>query len=207
MNKSFPIGSALVLVALLAGGAWYLSHAKAPAAPTGGPRAVAAASTDLVPAPGFATASTSAEVPVAGPLAPARTAPAGARAFRSEPYRFSLFYPDNLTEKSYDEGGGATTFVFQNPQEAKGFQLFVVPYAAYQVSLARFREDEPSGVMQSPQNVTINGTPATSFYGSDQTLGPTAEVWFIRGGYLFEVSAPKSEAAWLSGILQTWQFL
>ena len=60
---------------------------------------------------------------------------------------------------------------------------------------------------QGARDVTIDGATATSFYSTNALLGETAEVWFIRGGYLFEVTSPKSEAAWLSQIMSTWQFL
>jgi hypothetical protein len=82
-----------------------------------------------------------------------------------------------------------------------------VSYAATQVSTQRFKQDDPSGVMQSPKNITIDGAVATSFFSTNATLGDTAEIWFLHGGYLFEVTAPKSEADWFSQIMTTWQFL
>jgi hypothetical protein len=156
------------------------------------------------PQPGF-TAAASADTGIvnAAPRAPL----SGAKEYRSSAYHLSLFYPDTLAVKTYDEGGGAATVTFQNSANAMGFQLFVVPYASSQISKARFLQDEPSGVMQSPLNVTVGGVPATSFYGSNAVLGETAEIWFIRGGYLYEITAPKSEAAWLSDIVNTWRFI
>jgi len=136
-----------------------------------------------------------------------RTAPAGTAEYRNTTYRFSLFYPDTLSVKEFDEGGGASTITFQNVSTVQGFQIFVVPYSAPQVSTARFKEDEPSGVMQQPLDVTIGGVFATSFYSTDANLGDTAEIWFIHGGYLFEVTAPKSLAPWFSQIMQTWEFI
>lgn len=157
------------------------------------------------PAPGFAMASgTDAS---AGPLKPPRTPPAGQKELYNEKYRFSLFYPDTLSLKAYDEGGGASTIALQSVARAEGFQIFVVPYRGAQVSMERFRRDVPSGVMREPLDITIDGATATSFYSANAALGDTAEIWFIHGGYLFEVTAPKSQAAWLSEIMQTWQFI
>ena len=160
---------------------------------------------DLMPASGFdsATASSTSVVINDAP----RTAPEGMLEYRNPTYHVSLFYPANLTVKTYDEGKGASTITFQNVATAQGFQMFIVPYAAAQISKARFMQDEPSGVMQSPLNVAIGGAPATSFYSTNALLGDTAEIWFIYGGYLYEVTAPKSEAAWFSGIMNTWQFI
>jgi hypothetical protein len=156
-----------------------------------------------VPASGFASADASTTVAlVAGP----RAVPAGSQEYRNDQYYFSLLYPNMLTVKSYDEGGGASTVTFQDVASAQGLQIFIVPYTAPQVSVARFRQDEPSGVLQSPLAVTVGGVPATSFYSTDAALGDTAEVWLIYKGYLYEVTAPKSEAQWLSQILSTWEF-
>lgn len=158
---------------------------------------------EQVAALGFAAGSSDAGVADPAP----RQAPAGMREHRDEAHHFSLFYPTALTVKTYDEGGGAAAITFQDVAAARGFQIFVVPYNDTQVSQARFVQDVPSGVMQSPQSVEIGGAPATSFYSTNQVLGDTAEIWFLRGGLLYEVTAPKAQAAWLSDIMQTWRFI
>ena len=161
-------------------------------------------------APGFASstiATSSASKTLTGPLKGPRTPPLGYLEYRNTKYRFSLFYPNILTVKSYDEGDGATTIAFQDIKTAQGFQVFVLPYSALQVSTDRFHKDEPSGVMQGPKNVSIDGVAATSFYGSNEMLGDTAEIWFIHDGYLFETTAPKPLASWFSQIMTTWSFL
>jgi hypothetical protein len=188
-----------------AGALGYFAYAHM-AAPS--PQAAAVASSQVpaqeAPQPGFAAAAPAdASVVSAGP----RTALAGAKEYRNAAYHLSLFYPENLALKAYDEGGGAATITFQNTTTAEGFQIFIVPYAQSQISRERFLQDEPSGAMENPLNVTIAGAPATSFYGSNALLGETAEIWLMRGGYLYEVTAPKPEAAWLSQIMQTWQFI
>ncbi len=140
-------------------------------------------------------------------LKPAREAPIGYIEYRNERYRFALLYPNSLSVKAYDEGGGAMTVTFQNIKAAEGFQIFIVPYAQNQISEARFRQDEPSGIRQKPLNVSIDAVAATSFYSSNVSLGDTAEIWFLHGGYLFEVTTVKPLAPWLSAIMQNWQFL
>lgn len=159
-------------------------------------------------APGFETSTD--ETPIAlsqKSTASLHEAPAGYTESRSELYRFALFYPSDLVVKAYDEGGGASTFTFQNTLTSQGFQIFVVPYAGAQVSEAQFRKDEPSGVMQEPTNVTVDGVFGTMFFGSVPPLGDTREVWFINNGYLFEVSAPKSQDSWLQGIIGSFRFI
>lgn len=208
MKRQLTYAGAIGIV-LIAGAAlsfFYFSHGHAkpaPSAPIPTPEAFQVA-------PGFPEGDPSTVPNIAATssvLKPPRTPPQGAREYRNTTYRFALFYPQALGVKEYDEGNGARTIVFQNVGAAQGFQIFVVPYGASQVSLARFKEDEPSGVVQEPQTIQIDGALATIFIGSNVALGDTREVWFLHGGYLFEVTAPKSLDAWLAHIMQTWEFL
>lgn len=191
--------AAAVTVCVATGAAYILLHPKVPLFTRQDANAIE------MPAPGFAAASGSSTS--AGPLKPARMPPAGQTEYRNERYRFALFYPSNLSVKSFDEGGGASTIALQDVKQAEGFQIFAVPYKETQVSDERFRRDVPSGIRESPLEITIGGAAATSFYSTNALLGDTAEIWFIHGGYLFEVTAPKSQAAWLSDVMKTWQFI
>jgi len=136
-----------------------------------------------------------------------RTAPAGYKEYYDAHYRFSLFYPESLTVQKFDEGGGAATIIFQNPGEAKGFQVFVVPYDGEQVSEERFRQDIPSGVRRNVQDVVVDGAKGAAFYSADPILGETREVWFIKNGHLFEVTTLKVLEADLLEVLGTWKFI
>lgn len=140
-------------------------------------------------------------------LLPPRTPPSGFEEYRNTTYRFSLFYPSGMEVTEFDEGGGASTITFQNTGEVKGFQIFIVPYGAPQVSAERFHKDVPSGVREQSTNLTIDGAVADMFFSKNITLGDTREVWFIKNGYLFEVTTLKSLDAWLTGIIQTWKFI
>ena len=134
-------------------------------------------------------------------------APSGdANIYTDTHYGFSLQMPQGLSAERYDEGGGASTFTFQNVGAGQGFQIFIVPYSGAQISDARFKEDEPSGVRTGAQNISIGGVPAVSFYSTNLALGDTAEIWFIRSGYLYEVTTLKPLAGWLSQIMQSWKF-
>ena len=136
-----------------------------------------------------------------------RVAPEGQKEFHNEQYGFSLFYPADLAVQEFDEGGGARTFVFGDQAHEKGFQIFVIPYAEEQVDRERFLKDSPSGVMQEPIDVLIDGAKGTIFFGRNSIMGDTREAWFIHGGFLYEVTTYKDLDAWLGGIMQSWQWL
>ena len=189
----------IFILILLAAGvalAWFLvAHFNSPATTASAP--AGASSSPVLPG-ADSTASSK---------YPPRDVPAGQKEFRSDLYDFSVLYPQDLNVKVTNEGGGASTIVFEDDKTAQGFQIFIVPFAGSQITDERFKEDEPSGVRDSLKSVTIDGATGASFFGKNDAIGDTAEVWFIRGGYLYEVTALKLDAAWLSNIMTTWKFL
>jgi hypothetical protein len=66
--------------------------------------------------------------------------------------------------------------------------------------------DEASGVRNDPVHTTVAGVPALAFHGFDAAMGQTYEVWFIKNGFLYEVSTYKELEPWLNQILATWRF-
>lgn len=127
--------------------------------------------------------------------------------YRSTKYKFSLFYPKNLSVQEFDEGRGASTIVFQNPEAGLGFQIFITPFSGKQITEEKFRQDVPSGVRNELRNISVDGANGASFYSTNTFLGETAEVWFIKNGFLYEITAPKSLVSWLSTIIETWLFI
>lgn len=138
---------------------------------------------------------------------PTRATPPGMREYHTAKYHFSILYPEALSVAERSEGGGAATLTFQNIATVQGFQIFIVPYSEMQISEERFKRDEPSGVRLSPQNITLDGAPAVAFYSMNASLGETREVWFIRDGFLYEVTTLKPLEAELRDVLATWQFI
>lgn len=128
------------------------------------------------------------------------------REYHSAQYGFSLRYPKELSMKEYDEGNRARTVTFQDASTEHSFEIFVTPYTETQITSARFRMDEPSGVREQPADIMVDQTRAVIFYGKNPIMGDTREVWFIKNGYLYEVATYKSLDTWLANIMQTWRF-
>ena len=140
---------------------------------------------------------------------PARSIPNGWREYQSNWYDFSLLYPEELVVKELEESAGinTNTIVFENAESKLGFQIFAVPYGGQQVTNERFLLDVPSGVRENPAEFLVDGVTATSFYSKSMELGDTFEIWFLHGGVLYEVTAPREQEVWLSDIMETWLFL
>jgi len=139
----------------------------------------------------------------------AQSVPSGYSTYASIPYHFSLSYPNDLAVKEYDEGDGAQTITFQDvhsPEQASGFELFVTPYSGSQVTQDRFLGDEPSGVRNNVQSVSVDGASGAAFESLNATLGDTYEIWVIHGGFLYELTTLKALAPLLNTVAAAWKF-
>lgn len=129
------------------------------------------------------------------------------RLYRNAAFHFSIAFPATLAPREYEESGGAMSVTFEDPGAPHEFQIYATPYADTQITPARFKLDEPSGVRKDPMDVMIDGIRATMFFSANPSMGETREVWFIRDGFLYEVVTEKSNDAWLAGIMQSWKFI
>ena len=132
--------------------------------------------------------------------------PAGTRLYENRHYLFSLTYPNNLSFKEFDEGNNSETITFEDPVLGRGFQIFITPYAEDHITTERFRRDIPSGEIKDQTEILIAGARGVIFFSRNAIMGATREVWFIRGGYLYEVTTYKDADAWLSQIMTTWRW-
>ncbi len=133
--------------------------------------------------------------------------PAGWREYRSDKYKFGVSYPKEIKASEYDEGGGASTIIYEDVKNVQGFQVFVTPYQETQVSIEKFKSDVPSGAMKEPREVLVASSTATAFYNNHPILGELFEVWFIKNGFLYEVTTLKSLEPLLTEIIKTWRFI
>jgi hypothetical protein len=178
---------ALILVAfVVAALIWIFFH-----------RAAAPQNTNLLSSAGSRSSATS---------SPVNLPPPNTKTYQSSIYHFSLFYPDNLSLREESEASNSMVLLFEDPATEQGFDIFMTPYDEPKITQARFLMDEPSGVMNDPQNITIDGAPATEFFSTNAALGASREIWFLHGSILYEVTAPQSLDSWLQQIMETWQF-
>lgn len=149
--------------------------------------------------------ATTAPISVSTPVTP--DAGNGNYQYVNKAFHFSLLFPKNLVAKEYQEQNSAMTASFQDPTTNQGFEVYATPYTGTQIDATRFKLDEPSGTFLQPVDVVVGGARATMFFGKNGVMGDTREVWFIRGGFLYEVTTYKQLDSWLAGIMQRWQFI
>jgi len=136
-------------------------------------------------------------------------APQDTKEYTNKKYNFKLKHPSDLEVKEFDEGGGASLIVFEKEyaNSVAGFQMFILPYNAKEITRERFLLDVPSGVQKDMKYIDIEGVNVGIFYSEDSLLGETVEIWFINNGYLYEITAPKSLDTWVTDIVKTLHFL
>lgn len=140
-------------------------------------------------------------------IAAQKPPPPGYVEYRNETFGFSFWHTPQGKVTEYPEDGGAATIVLENEERKRGLQIFIVPYSDTEISEERFRADVPSGVRNNVESTVLDGTEAVTFTSQDFTLGETREIWFIKGGFLYEITTFKGVGNWLVPIIQSWRFL
>lgn len=135
--------------------------------------------------------------------------PEGYIQYKNDKYKFSFYHSPESKITEYKEAGGAATIVLENLKKIRGFQIFIVPYNGTVITPERFKKDVPSGVIKDKEETQIgdSGVKAITFHSYDKILGATREVWFIKDGYLFEITTIQGLGDWFVPIMQTWSFI
>ncbi len=66
--------------------------------------------------------------------------------------------------------------------------------------------DIPSKIKKDELSVLVDNVTASAFTSSNGILGETQEVWFIHGGYLYEVTSAKSLEQMIIAVISSWKF-
>ena len=90
----------------------------------------------------------------------------GLRKYQNTAFHFSLLYPQNLQLQEYKEPGDGLTVTFQDAAAQQEVQVFVTPYGDAQITDARFKLDDPSGVKIDPTNIVVDGAKGMEFFSS-----------------------------------------
>lgn len=127
--------------------------------------------------------------------------------YTNEQYGFSFRYPRGLIFQEFDEAGGAKTIVFQKPNDVKkGFQIYITPYEGGNITGDRILYDASGPVSDlQEENLTENLLVAT-FISEAPIVGKTREIWWLHGGYLFELTTYASLDGWIRDIVKTVEF-
>jgi hypothetical protein len=116
-------------------------------------------------------------------------------------FGFSLHYPATLHMTRPPPGEHRTVLVFTSAavEGPDGFQITIDAFDEPGPLLPELlQRAQPDKVMRNLQALPIES--------DDPAIGPTYEVWWIRGGALYQVATALSHADLLRRMLQTWRF-
>lgn len=126
---------------------------------------------------------------------------------------FSFEYPADLSVSSfgvaYDESG--ETILVQDNKGKSGVQVIISSFDEDIVlTEERIRRDIPDLAMLDVHTRTLGvgekKVEAVVFTSTNSSVGKSSEAWFVHGGQLYQVSAPRDAEYLLGSILTSWKF-
>ncbi|MDP2704971.1 MAG: hypothetical protein Q8O71_01060 [bacterium] len=127
--------------------------------------------------------------------------------YTNEQYDFSFRYPQGLIFEEFEEKNGAHTIVFQKPDDVKtSFQIYITPYEESTITGDRILYDASGPVTDLKEENIREDFLAATFISEAPILGKTREIWWLHGGYLFEVTTYASLDTWIRDIIKTVEF-
>ena len=120
------------------------------------------------------------------------------------PHNFSFRYPAEFKVSSNSTSGSNEVITVEN-KAGSGFQIFTMPFnEPGPITPDRIRKDLPDAVINDPKNANLDGIKALVYYGYDDALGDTFEVWAVHKGALYQIMGPKTAEGLITKTLETW---
>lgn len=135
-------------------------------------------------------------------------------------YGFSFSHSKELNVSEFSEEGADVVLV--KDATGDGFQIFITPFdelprlrsgqagppavsSSNPITKERILKDIPNMVISNDKIISVSGESALSFKSKDES-GETLEIWFIRGGNLYQITVLPDFEKQISQILGTWKF-
>lgn len=132
--------------------------------------------------------------------------------YTNSTYGFSLSLPEGMQATSFAEGEGEMILITNDkllmPNEEKNFQMqiYASPFDEDIVLTSeRIKKDLPEMVMENTGSTKIGDIPAVSFISENEQGQKTKEVWFVKEGNLYQISALAENESKLNEIVKSWQ--
>jgi len=137
------------------------------------------------------------------------------KTFTHPDFGFSFAYPDNFVLKRFP-GDGEDSIVVQGKDGKNGLQMMISAYEEKNdLSLASVKNAAGNLVIGDEKEITIgakNDIKAFSFTLANPDADPgdvsgtLNEIWFTRGGKLYQISSYPNFAGYMEKILQSFRF-
>lgn len=153
-----------------------------------------------------------------GDAAPAGGPPAGAsekslgsfKTYTHAGYGFTFDYPADWNATSFYDGQGETVLAQPpsasdqriNPRQISGLQIYIIPFdEPGPITKERILADLPEIKINDEKQIKIAGLDALSFESAE-----LAEIWFVREGFLYQITASANNKEVLDNAVETLRF-
>src|SRR3989344_5540467 len=138
--------------------------------------------------------------------------------YENPDYSFSFKYPKGFNATELSDDNGDTVLVQSSASDKKsyeveprkGFQVYITPFdEAETLSRERILQDLSASEVIDPKEVLIgegNAINAVIFLSTNPSFGKTREIWFVYGGFLYQVTTYEGADAFIGPILDTLEF-
>lgn len=123
-------------------------------------------------------------------------------------FGFQFNLPEGYSGSSFTEGNGVTVLL-QNQTLGQTFQIYIQNFDETEaVTIDRIQQDVPDLTINNPLNAIIarGDIEALVFEGVSDDFGKTREVWFVKGGNLYQVIAPFEMEHTIGPIVESLSF-
>jgi|SRR3989338_6106682 len=119
---------------------------------------------------------------------------------------FNIKYPNEYKVFSISPEPSQELTTIEN-SEGKGFQIFSMPFDEEgPMTEERIRKDLPDAQINDSGLAELDGVKSLVFYGFDEDLGETFEVWSVYNGRLYQIMGKKVDEETIVKTLNTWQW-
>lgn len=120
---------------------------------------------------------------------------------------FTFNYADDFRISEIDEENGGFTVLAEGTGDKRTFQIFIADYDEEgPITPERIKKDLPDMNIEQPQNIKFADTEALAFVTNDDQ-GKMIEIWFVKGGALYQMRSYFEQTDELSKVLSSWKFL
>jgi len=136
--------------------------------------------------------------------------PANGLRFVDNRTRFSFPLPEGFTAQEYPYGDEPDSIaVIVQDSGDNGVEILVRPLSknASAFSEDSVRATHPNETMTNFRAITAEGVPALSFDSTSALWdGASHEVWFVKDGYLYQISSYARDASLVDAVAATWRW-
>jgi len=133
----------------------------------------------------------------------------GKQRYTNTKYNFSFVYPKGFTIGSFKEGVDGEIVLVQDEKKQQGFQVYIIPFdESGPLTLSRIKQDLPDLQIENPQIVVIAGSSieALLFESQSDSYDKSREIWFIYGGFMYQVTTRADGDTLIGPVMESWRF-